>query len=73
MPRRNRLGRGSVMATARGVEAGITQATIGATGAGVKDKIDNGHSACSDDRGMLWRKPRLPSMARWPIREIWEP
>ena len=37
------------------------------------DDVDNKKGLCSDTRGMLWRKPRLPSMVRWPVREIREP
>src|SRR5438477_9089167 len=32
-----------------------------------KDKVDNGKGACSYRQGMLWRKPRLPSMVRVPF------
>jgi hypothetical protein len=38
-----------------------------------QDEIDNKKALCSDARGVLWRKPRLPSMVRWPVREIREP
>jgi|SRR6266568_7678498 len=36
-------------------------------GAGGRDKVDKGKGACSDRQGMLWRKPRLPSMVRVPF------